>query len=232
MSWENESTVKIALLGYGKMGRLVEELAPGADCQVTAHFDTRHPLEKGDFTVAVDFSVPGAVAGNVRQAAGLGINLVVGTTGWYERLDEVRDIVKQGGIGVVYGANFSIGVNLFFRMVREAAELMKQRPEYDPWIWEMHHRAKKDAPSGTALKLQAVLEQAYGRGGFSVSSNRAGAAPGTHTVGFDSEADTLTFTHQARSRKGFALGALQAARWIHGRKGFYEFSEVLWEARR
>ena len=222
--------MKIALVGYGKMGRLIEELAPAAGCEVTARFDSRHPWgaeDAGDFQVALDFSVPGAVLENVRRAGSLGVNLVVGATGWYERLSEVRAIVAERNIGLVYGANFSVGVNLFFRIIRGAAEWLKKQPEYDPWIWEMHHRAKADSPSGTAAKLRALLEEAYGRGGFSVSSVRAGGAPGTHTVGFDSEADSLTFTHEARSRKAFARGALEAARWIHGKKGCHEFSEII-----
>jgi len=205
------------------MGRLVEELAPGQGHEIVS-------LEKAE--VAVDFTVPHAVVDNVRKAAGLGVNLVVGTTGWSGRLEEVRAIVNQTGIGLIYGANFSIGMNLFFRIIRQAAEGIARHPEFDPWIWEMHHTAKKDAPSGTALKLGALLKEAYGDRAISIASNRAGQVPGTHTVGWDAEGDSLTFTHTARSRKGFALGALWAAQWIHGRKGFYEFSEALWEAPR
>jgi 4-hydroxy-tetrahydrodipicolinate reductase len=215
--------MKLALIGRGKMGSLVAELAPGAGWEIV-------PLEAAE--VAVDFTVPHAVIDNVRRAAGLGVNLVVGTTGWHDRLDEARRIVAERGAGLVYSANFSIGVNLFFRIIRQAAEWIGRRPEYDPWIWEMHHAAKKDAPSGTALKLAALLQEAYGDRPFSIASNRAGQVPGTHTVGWDAEGDSLTFTHTARSRKGFALGALWAAQWIRGRQGFYEFSEVLWEAQR
>lgn len=215
--------MKLALIGRGKMGRLVEELATGQGLEIV-------PLEKAE--VAVDFTVPHAVVDNVRKAAGLGVNVVVGTTGWSGRLEEVKAIVDKQGIGLIYAANFSIGVNLFFRIIRQAAECVARHPEFDPWIWEMHHTAKKDAPSGTALKLGALLKEVYGDRAVSISSNRAGQVPGTHTVGWDAEADTLTFTHTARSRKGFALGALWAAQWIRGRKGFYEFSEVLWEAQR
>ncbi len=222
--------MKIALIGYGKMGRLIEELAAAEGMEVAARCDSRHPLtpeSRNGAEVALDFSAPGAVVENVGRAAALGLDLVVGTTGWHERLEEVRAITAEHGVGLVYSANFSIGVNLFFRIIREAAELLKQQPAYDPWITEMHHRAKKDAPSGTALKLRALLEQAYGRSDFSVASVRAGQIPGTHTVGFDSEADTLVFTHEARNRKGFALGALRAARWVRGKKGCFEFSETL-----
>jgi len=215
--------MKLALIGHGRMGRLVEELAAAQGLEIVA-------LEKAE--VAVDFTVPHAVVDNVRKAAGLGVNLVVGTTGWSSRMEEVRAIVNQHGIGLIYGANFSIGVNLFFRIIRQAAAEFARHPEFDPWIWEMHHITKKDAPSGTALKLGALLKEVYGDRAVSISSNRAGQVPGTHTVGWEADADALTFTHTARSRKGFALGALWAAKWIQGRKGFYEFSEALWEAQR
>lgn len=227
--------MKIALVGYGKMGRLVEELAPAAGMEVVARFHSRQPFaaespagSAAGADVAIDFSVPGAVVEHVRRAAALGLPMVVGTTGWYERLDEVRDLVARHNIGLVFGANFSIGAHLFFRIIRHAADVMAQHPGYDPWISEMHHRMKKDAPSGTALKLRALLEEAYGRREFSMASVRAGHVPGIHTVGFDSEFDSLLLTHETRNRKGLALGALRAAEWIRGKKGCYEFSEVLW----
>ncbi len=224
--------MKIAIVGYGKMGHMVEGLASAAGHEIAARFDIDKPFTAGDFDVAIDFSFPTAVVENVRVVSAAGVNLVVGTTGWFEHLDEVKSIVAAAGTGLIYGANFSVGANLFFRIIREAAELLKAHKDFEPWVWEMHHSAKKDAPSGTALKLAAQLEQIYGRGGFSVSSTRAGGAPGTHTVGFDSLADSITLTHTARSREGFALGALFAAQWIRGRKGCYEFSEALWEAPR
>jgi 4-hydroxy-tetrahydrodipicolinate reductase len=211
------------------MGRLIEELAPGVGLEVAGRFDIGQPLVAGDYRVAIDFTMPDAVVENVRRAASLGIHVVVGTTGWSKHLEEVKGIVEAGEIGVVYGANFSIGVNLFFRAVREAAALFAKRPEYDPFLWEMHHRHKKDAPSGTALGLQSILREASGRN-VEASSTRGGEVPGIHTVGFDSEADSITLTHTARSRKGFALGALEASKWIEGRKGLHSFEEVLWEA--
>jgi 4-hydroxy-tetrahydrodipicolinate reductase len=223
--------MKIALLGYGKMNRLIEEMAPAAGMQVTARFDSRRPLAPGDYEVAIDFSVPGAVVENIGKAGAIGCGLVVGTTGWYGQLEAVREMVRRHPIGVVYGANFSIGVNLFFRMIQQAAALMKDHPEYDPFLWEMHHRAKKDAPSGTALRLRDIVGSVYGAA-HPVASVRAGAAPGTHVVGFDSEHDSIVLRHEARSRKGFALGALKAAQWIRGRQGLYEFSEVLWAEQR
>ncbi len=223
--------MRIALVGYGKMGRLIEELAPASGVEVDACFDLGQPLVAGDYRVAIDFTTPDAVVGNVRRAAALGIHLVVGTTGWTAERETVRKIVDESGIGMVYGANFSIGVNLFFRVAQQAAQLIAPHPEYDPYIVETHHRHKKDAPSGTALVLEKQVAPAYGRA-IPTSSVRAGEIPGTHELGFDSEADSITITHTARSRKGFALGALLAAKWIEGRRGLHEFQEVLWEAPR
>ena len=227
--------MKLALIGYGKMGRMIEQLAAARGHAVVFRADiegneqgqalTRDNLREAE--VAIEFSVPAAVARNVDRLSALGINLVVGTTGWMNQMDELRRMVEERGTGLVYSSNFSIGVNVFFRLMEEAAASFRNYSDYDPWIYEIHHRAKVDAPSGTALKLKQILEQAYGRKDISVASNRAGAVPGIHTVGFDSEADTLTFTHTARSRQGFAAGALHAAEWVRGKKGFYEFSEVL-----
>jgi 4-hydroxy-tetrahydrodipicolinate reductase len=154
--------------------------------------------------------------------------MVVGTTGWYERIDEARLLVTENETGLVYGSNFSIGVNLMFRLTRQAAQQFSRFAEYDPFIEEAHHKFKKDAPSGTALSLKSILEEVYNRE-VPTASTRAGYIPGVHTVGFDSEADTLTITHNARSRAGFAAGAIVAARWIAGRRGFYDFSQVIEE---
>jgi len=227
--------MNLALIGYGKMGRLVEELALARGHHVLFKIDiegnqhgqalTAENLRGVD--VAVDFSVPDAVLGNVERVTALGISMVVGTTGWWSQMEHARRLVEQNRVGFVYGSNFSIGVNVFFRLMEAAATLFQQHPQYDPWIYEIHHRAKLDAPSGTALKLKQILEQTYGEHPVSVASNRAGTVPGAHTVGFDSESDTLTFTHTARSRMGFASGALHAAEWIQSHRGFYEFSATL-----
>jgi len=227
--------MNLALIGYGKMGRMIEQLAAARGHTVVFRADiegneqgqalTRENLR--DAEVAIEFSVPGAVTRNVDRLSALGINLVIGTTGWMNEMGQVRRMVEERGTGLVYSSNFSIGVNVFFRLMEAAAASFRNYSDYDPWIYEIHHRAKVDAPSGTALQLKQILEQAYGRKDISIASNRAGAIPGVHTVGFDSEADTLTFTHTARSRQGFASGALHAAEWVRGKKGFYEFSEVL-----
>ena len=227
--------MKLALIGYGKMGRMVEELALSRGHQILFKIDIEgneqgQALTATNFKgvdVAVDFSIPDAVIRNIERITALGVSMVVGTTGWWSQLEKARQLVEQNRVGFVYGSNFSIGVNAFFRLMEAAATLFERYPQYDPWIYEIHHRAKLDATSGTALKLKQILEKTYGERPLSVASNRAGTVPGEHVVGFDSESDTLTFTHTARSRLGFASGALHAAEWIHTRKGFYEFSETL-----
>jgi len=220
--------MKIALLGYGKMGQMVEQSAQRDGLQVVAVFDpisgSRGSLADAD--VCIDFTEPGAVIDNVKAAVASGVAMVVGTTGWYDKLDEVRGLVESGGIGFVYGSNFSVGVNLMFKITEHAAELFSRFFSYDPFIEEAHHKAKKDAPSGTAVFLKRIVESHY-KHDVPTSSTRAGYIPGRHLVGFDSEADTLTIGHIARSRAGFVEGALIAARWIVGRKGFYEFSEII-----
>jgi len=154
---------------------------------------------------------------------------VVGTTGWLGELERVRAAVERHGIGLVWSPNYSIGVNAFFRLVAEAARLLANEPGYGAWAWEIHHATKKDAPSGTLLKLVADMQRAgYGRP-IDVGASRAGAHPGTHEIGFDSAADTITLRHTARSREGFARGALKAAQWVIGRQGFHEFSEILFQ---
>jgi 4-hydroxy-tetrahydrodipicolinate reductase len=155
-----------------------------------------------------------------------GVALVEGTTGWTEHLAEVKAVVERYGGAFVFGANFSIGVNLFYRVVDRAAELFARFPEYEVFIEEQHHSRKKDAPSGTALKLKEIVSQRVDRP-FGVSSTRAGNIPGTHRVGFDGPADQILLEHSARSREGFAAGALLAAEWIADKRGFYEFSEVI-----
>lgn len=224
------SDLKLALLGYGKMGHTVEEAAHRAGIEVTCVID---PVagsrgELADANVAVDFSEPAAVMSNIHMVTGAGLPMVVGTTGWYDRIDEVRDKVDKAGTGFVYGSNFSIGVNLMFNLARYAARLFSNFESYEPFIEEAHHKFKKDAPSGTAIFLKRIAEEEYSRE-VPTASTRAGYMPGTHKLGFDSEADTLTIVHTARSRAGFAEGAILAAEWIATRKGFYEFSQLISE---
>jgi 4-hydroxy-tetrahydrodipicolinate reductase len=220
---------RLAIVGYGKMGRLVEQLAPEYGFDVALKLDEFNnanceactPEAFDGIPVAIDFSIPHAVVANVEAIAPLGVNLVVGTTGWQKDVDRVRAAVDSAGIGLVWSPNFSIGVRIFTELVRKAAELLKNEPEYEAWAWEIHHSAKKDAPSGTLLKLVEEMKGA-GYPKIDVASSRAGRIPGTHEIGFDSAADTITLRHTARSREGFARGALRAAQWIQGKKGFYQ----------
>jgi 4-hydroxy-tetrahydrodipicolinate reductase len=228
---------KLAIVGYGKMGRLIEQLAPEYGFTVALKLDEfNNPngvgLTRENFAgvdVAIEFSIPSAVLGNVEGLAALGVNVVVGTTGWLAHLDAVKAAVEKGSIGLVWSPNYSVGVNAFFRVVKEAARLLASEREYGAWAWEIHHSAKKDAPSGTLLKLVEEMKKGgYGRP-IDVGSNRAGSIPGTHEIGFDSPADTITLRHTARSREGFARGALKAAQWLTGKKGFHEFGDIVFE---
>jgi 4-hydroxy-tetrahydrodipicolinate reductase len=225
----------LAIVGYGKMGRLVEYLAPEAGFSVGLKLDIDTNANQQGITlenfsgidVAIEFSVPHVAIANIERLCAIGIPTVVGTTGWYNELDHVRKIVDASSVGVVWSANYSIGVNVFRRVVAEAARLLANEPEYGAWAWELHHSAKKDAPSGTLLQLVEEMKRAGYPRQIDAGSNRAGANPGTHEIGFDSGADTITLRHTARSREGFARGALKAAHWITGKRGLHEFGEVI-----
>jgi len=224
----------LAIVGTGKMGRLIEQLAPEHGFEVRARFDIPNIAELSRETlngagVAIEFTAPSAAPENLRRLAALGVNSVCGTTGWYDHLPQVRNAVAASGAALVYAPNFSIGVNLFIETVARAAALFAHHPEYEAWGWEIHHSAKKDAPSGTLKKLAEEIRGAGFTGSLTLSANRAGAHTGTHEIGFDSPADTITLRHTARSREGFAHGALLAARWIAGKKGVFEFREILSE---
>ena len=222
----------LAIVGYGKMGRLIEQFAPEYGFTVALKRDLE-PLVAADFRgidVAVEFTMPEAVRPNVETIAAFGVNLVIGTTGWLNHFEEVKRVVEKHGTGLVWSPNYSVGVNAFFRLASEAARLLAAQPEYGAWAWEIHHSTKKDAPSGTLLKLVDDMKKAGYARPIDVGSNRAGTIPGTHEIGFDSGADTITLRHTARSREGFARGALQAAQWIVGKKGFYEFADILFTA--
>ena len=227
--------MNLAIVGYGKMGRLIEQLAPEYGFQVRLKLDEFNNAQFEGVTrdnflgvdVAIDFSIPSVVADNVERIAALGVNMVGGTTGWSGQAERVKAAVANSGIGLVWSPNYSIGVNVFFRLVSEAARMLNDEPGYGAWGWEIHHSTKKDAPSGTLLKLVEEMQQAGYSRPIDVSSSRAGAHPGTHEIGFDSAADTITLRHTTRSRDGLARGALKAAQWVVGRRGFFEFREVL-----
>ena len=226
--------MKLALIGHGAMGRLVESLARAENDEICATITSREVTLKAEdlaallkgCDAAIDFSVGSAVARNAEACARAGVPLVEGTTGWKDRETDVLQIVKAHDGALVFGANFSLGVNVFYRIVENAARLMSGLDQYQSFIVEEHHSRKRDAPSGTALKLKELMARHINTD-IPVTSLRAGTIPGTHRVGFDSAADQIELTHTARSREGFAAGALLAARWIIGRKGVYEFGEVI-----
>ena len=226
----------LAIVGCGKMGCLVEQLAPEYGFEVCARFrrSNSSSLSRESLcgaAVAIEFTTPASAPENLRRLASLGVNTVCGTTGWYDELPQIRQAIVEAHTSLVYGANFSVGVNLFTEIVARASALFAQHPEYEAWGWEIHHSAKKDAPSGTLKKLAEEIRRAGFAGSLTLSSNRAGGHTGTHEIGFDSPADTITLRHTARSREGYARGALQAARWIADKKGVFEFREILAELR-
>ena len=227
----------LAIVGYGKMGRLIEQLAPEYGFEVRAKFTRENNSDDAGINrdsldgvdAAVEFTTPDCAPDNLRRLAALGINTVSGTTGWFEHLPAVREAILSAGTGLVYSANFSVGVNVFLQTVARAATFFAKYPEYEAWGWEIHHSAKKDAPSGTLKKLAEEIRGAGYDRALTLTANRAGAHYGTHEIGFDSAADTITLRHTARSRDGFARGALRAARWVVGKRGVFEFREILGE---
>jgi 4-hydroxy-tetrahydrodipicolinate reductase len=240
----------ISLIGYGKMGRMLHELASSHGCRVQSIVD---PLQEGCLkeidgkqlaAVCIDFSHPSAVLDNLRKLAAAKRDIVVGTTGWNDHLDEVRALAEDNGVGILWGANFSIGMNIFNRVTQFAAALCDKFPQYDIYGFELHHNQKADSPSGTAIQLaQTILGQSSRKtkavydkldrriepDELHFASVRAGSIPGTHTVGFDSLSDTIELIHRVRSRACFAQGALEAAKWIAGRKGLYSFNQMMEE---
>jgi 4-hydroxy-tetrahydrodipicolinate reductase len=224
----------LAIVGYGKMGRLVDQLAEEYGFEVRARLrssDAGKPSKESlnGAVTAIEFTNASAAADNLRHLAALNVNTVCGTTGWYEESDLIRKDVVSAGTALVYGPNFSIGVNLFMEVVAHAAGLFAGHAQYEAWAWEIHHSAKKDSPSGTLKKLAENVRAAGFNRSLTLSASRAGAHPGTHEIGFDSAEDTITLRHTARGREGFARGALLAARWIAGKKGVYEFREIFGE---
>ena len=243
--------MKLGLLGLGRMGQAVELAALEPGHEVVVRYDPGlietevglSPLlaEEGP-EVLIDFTTAEAVPKSVREAVAAGIPIVVGTTGWHESLPAIRDMVTEGGGALVHGANFSVGVTLFTRLVDDAAKLFSRFPEYDPYLLEHHHRGKSDTPSGTATDLSEALLTSLDRKNrilavppdgeidpeaLHVVSLRAGHAFGSHEVGFDGEADKIVLRHEARGRQGFARGAILAAEWILGKSGVFTFDDVL-----
>ncbi len=232
---EAPRNLNLALWGHGKMGSAVARIAPerGFDLRLILTIESNPEgvaISEENFRgidVAIDFTQPDVVVNNIRRVAALGVSLVVGTTGWNDRFAEVEKIVAESGMGLVHAANFSIGVQLFYRLAREAAKIFAPYSMYEPYIVEAHHKFKKDAPSGTALELRRRVEPHLPSHEIPTSSVRGGYIPGMHELGFDSEADTVLVRHNARSRQGFAEGALYAARWVTGKKGMFAFDQIL-----
>lgn len=239
--------MRLALLGYGRMGHEVEAAALQKGHEIVAVLDDPAGATRGklsDAQVAIDFSTPASAVANIRKVSAQKLDLVVGTTGWYDGMEEARGAVKTAGTGLVWAPNFSLGVQLFLRLAREAGRLVNALDEYDVFVHEVHHRHKLDHPSGTAAKLADILvgevdrkerwvegpaEGAPDPGVLWVTSSRAGEVPGTHVVGIEGPHDAVELRHSARGRGGFARGAVAAAEWIQGRKGFFSIDEMLAE---
>ena len=245
--------MNIAIIGYGKMGHEIERIAKSKGINVVSIIDPadnnanyREIDEKSmhNADVCIDFTNPNAVIGNIQKISKFKKNIVIGTTGWYDKLNEAKDIVKKGNVGLIYASNFSIGVNVFFNIIENAAKIINKIEEYDIYGYELHHNKKIDSPSGTARTIGEILIKNIKRKNkllfekidrkiepneLHIASVRAGSIPGTHVVGFDSSADTIELKHVARNREGFALGAIMAAQWIQNKKGFYDIDDLLGE---
>ena len=239
--------LKIALIGYGQMGKLIEQLAPQNNCEIVAIIDPLLGNEINAETVAnvdvcIEFSTPNAAFENIKKLIDLGKNIITGTTGWYNDLDKIKLMVEKKETGFIYGSNFSVGMNLFFSIIESASKLMNDAEDYDLFGLEMHHNKKKDSPSGTAKVLSEIilrnidrktkpqynkLDRKIDQNEFHFASIRSGNIPGMHSISFDSEADTIELKHTARNRNGLALGAIKAAKWINNKTGFYNFADNL-----
>ena len=215
------------------MGKVVESLASAQGFEVVGVLDIDNNPDGSGLAapppadVAIEFATPSATIQNLPLYAQHGINVVVGTTGWQEHEARLRRIAADASVGVVVSSNFSLGANLFQSVVEHAARQFARQADYGAWVYEAHHAAKIDAPSGTALTLKTAMAAVGYHRGIDVSSTRAGSIPGTHTVGFDGPFDTVTLTHTNRDRAAFALGALAAARWVIGKRGWFTMKDVL-----
>jgi 4-hydroxy-tetrahydrodipicolinate reductase len=244
--------MKIALLGYGKMGKIIEKIATDRKHEIVLKIDydnlhdlTAENLQKAD--VAIEFSTPSTVLNNIKLCLNAGVPIVVGTTGWYDEIPALKQECATDSKTMIYASNFSVGVNLFFHVNRILAKLMNQHPYYDVQVEEIHHVQKLDSPSGTAITIAEgiidnldtkqkwvnILTDANGDADDNIKadellieSHRIDSVPGTHTVIYDSEVDTIEFKHTAHNRNGFALGAVLAAEWIKDKKGFYSVEDM------
>lgn len=228
--------MRVLLLGHGRMGQLVESLASSYGATIAGVIDERSPddaIASGEFgtvDVAIDFTLADAVVKNLPRLAARKINVVIGTTGWQAHEAAMKEVAATAGIGVLAASNFSLGMNVFQMAVEEASRRFAKHEEFGAWIHEAHHILKKDAPSGTALTLMAGMEGAGYNRPIDVSSTRVGSVPGTHTVGFDGPSETIEFTHTVRDRAVFACGALTAAAWLVGKRGWFSIRDLLSES--
>jgi 4-hydroxy-tetrahydrodipicolinate reductase len=243
---DSPQVLRLALIGYGKMGKEVERIATDRGMKITACVDIDTPslsiegVQQAD--VAVHFALPPTVFKHVEELANLRKSIVVGTTGWQSDREKIQSLVQSSGIGLVYASNFSLGVNVFYRILKEAGMLFDRFGEYDVSIHEVHHKDKVDSPSGTAISIANILLSTIKRKReilsgspegkirpeqLQVTSGRIGSVVGTHSVQFDSTADSIEVVHTAKNRSGFALGAIVAAEWIKDKQGMYTFDEVL-----
>tara|TARA_Y100000991_G_scaffold214635_1_gene202869 strand:+ start:1888 stop:2550 length:663 start_codon:yes stop_codon:yes gene_type:complete len=217
--------MNIALIGYGKMGKLIEQIALEKGHSISVIVNSSNPIENQNFTnidVAIDFSTPSSAFHNIKFILSKGIPVVSGTTGWLNNINKVRGLALKKETGFLYASNFSIGVNLFFELNKKLSKLMQNHSEYKASIKEIHHTEKLDIPSGTALSLQSQITRK-----IDIESERTKNFAGTHIVNYDSEIDSISISHQAHNRMGFAQGSLIAAEWIVDKKGCFSMSDIL-----
>ncbi len=237
--------MKIAILGHGKMGREVERQATLLGHEVAVMINTKEELQKADLSAvdfAVDFTEPDVVVDNINFATQQDVNMVVGTTGWYDQLDRVKEIVREAGTGFLWSANFSVGVNIYWKILEQSAKILDEFDEYDVFGHEYHHNKKKDSPSGTTIKTAQIildnikrkdiaqyekLDRAPFTNELHFSSTRGGSVPGTHKVFFDSDFDTIEITHSARNRSGWAIGAIKTGEWLSGKHGVFSMDDYI-----
>ncbi len=236
--------MNLALIGYGKMGHIIEQVARQRGHQIVCTIDKDNQADFASAAfasadVAIEFTMPAVAVDNYHRAWAAGVPVVSGTTGWTAQLPAIRREVEQGGHTLFWSSNFSLGVNIFFELNRHLAQLMNRFPNYEPSLTEIHHTEKKDAPSGTAITLAEgilaelprkekwVLGEKTSDSELPIEAIRQGQVPGTHTVRYDSAEDRITITHEAKSRAGFALGAVLAAEFVKDRKGFFTMHDML-----
>jgi|TARA_B100001964_G_C14246204_1_gene607537 4-hydroxy-tetrahydrodipicolinate reductase len=242
--------MKTAIIGYGRMGHEIEKIALDKGMNVVkidstaedADFKEINEESLNGVDVCVEFTHPDSVMDNIKKISKLGKNIVVGTTGWYDHMGEIKKVIKNTKTGFIWSGNFSIGVNVYFKIIENAAKIIDKVDDYDVFVHELHHNQKADSPSGTAVMIADILKENIGRkkkivteelkrkiepDELHVSSTRGGTIPGTHIVGLDSNADTIELKHTARNRSGFALGAVMAAQWIKSKKGFYDIDDLM-----